>query len=60
MNKKLATLLFAMGLGLTSTQALAVSCGWACLRAYQACVASGTAELDCLLDRLDCTDRCGI
>jgi hypothetical protein len=60
MNKKLATLLFAIGLGATSAQAVADSCGWTCLRAYQACVNSGTAQLDCDLERLDCYDRCGI
>jgi hypothetical protein len=59
MNKKLAILLFAMGLGATSTQA-ADSCGWTCLRTYQACIASGANQIDCELDRIDCTDRCGI
>jgi hypothetical protein len=60
MNKKLAVLLFAIGIGATSTQALADSCGWTCLRAYQACIKAGTPSLDCELDRLDCYDRCGI
>lgn len=60
MNKKLAFLLFAIGIGATSTQAIADSCGWTCLRTYQACVASGADQLQCDLDRLDCYDRCGI
>jgi hypothetical protein len=59
MNKKLALLLFAIGVGVTSAQA-ADSCGWSCLRTYQACVKAGTPELDCALDRMDCTARCGI
>jgi hypothetical protein len=60
MNKKIAALLFAVGLGATASQAIGASCGWDCLRAYQACVKNGTPELDCELDRLDCYDRCGI
>jgi len=59
MNKKLALLLFAIGVGVTSAQA-ADSCGWTCLRTYQACVKAGTPTLDCELDREDCYARCGI
>jgi hypothetical protein len=57
MNKKLAILLFAIGVGATSAQA-ADSCAWTCLRTYQACVAAGGT--DCALDRLDCYAICGI
>jgi hypothetical protein len=57
MNKKLALLLFAIGLGATSVQA-ADSCGWTCLRAWQACEAAGGT--DCYLEREDCYARCGI
>jgi hypothetical protein len=59
MNKKLALLLFAIGIGATTAQA-ADSCGWTCLRNYQACVKSGADQLDCELARLDCLDACGI
>jgi hypothetical protein len=60
MNKKIAALLFALGLGAASAQALALSCSGACLRNYQACVANGYPEAECDLARLDCYDRCGI
>lgn len=59
MNKKIAVLLFAIGLGASAAHA-ADSCGWSCLREYQACIKSGAAEIDCLDERLDCTSRCGI
>lgn len=61
MNKKLATLLFALGLGAASAQAFAgTSCASYCLRNYQACVANGYPEAECDLTRMECYDRCGI
>jgi hypothetical protein len=58
MNKKLATLLFAIGLGAASAQALAYSC-FDCHRQYQACIASGAAQADCAEAQILCNDLCG-
>ncbi|MGJ9420071.1 hypothetical protein ACHAC9_20310 [Massilia sp. CMS3.1] len=61
MNKKLATLLFAIGLGVSASSAMAVgSCQWNCKLAYDACMKSGEDALQCDMDRLDCYSRCGI
>jgi len=63
MNRKLATLLFAMGVGASASSAMAQiqpGCGWTCQRNYQACVRNGYDALQCDLDRLDCLSRCGI
>lgn len=66
MNKKLATLLFAMGIGISAGSALAFdpldepSCGTQCFRSFQACKAAGVAEAECQADFSACRDRCGI
>jgi len=62
MNRKLATLLFAIGLGAASS-AWAwpdPECGAGCWATYQHCVASGEDPVQCNMDRIDCEARCGI
>jgi hypothetical protein len=59
MNKKLATLLFAIGLGATSAQALASYSCFTCHRQYQACIAAGEPEADCAEAQILCNDLCG-
>ena len=59
MNKKLAFLLFAIGIGTSTAQAVD-PCAWACLRASQECVNNGGSESDCVMERIDCYARCGI
>lgn len=63
MNKKLATLLFAIAAGVSATagaQVSGASCMWTCKLIYDDCVRSGTDQLQCDLDRQDCYARCGI
>jgi hypothetical protein len=65
MNKKLATLLFAIGIGASAGSALAIpgdplTCDQQCFRTYQACKASGVDPLQCQMDHSECRDRCGI
>jgi hypothetical protein len=62
MNKKFSVLLFAIGLGATSAWAQVEQepCGAFCMRMYHECMASGAATGECVMDRIDCTDRCGI
>lgn len=66
MNKKLATLLFAIGMGVSAGSALAFipgdepSCGTQCFRSFQACKAAGVDEAQCQADFSACRDRCGI
>jgi len=59
MNKKLALLLFAIGLGATSAQALASYSCFTCHRQYQACIADGQPEADCAEAQILCNDLCG-
>jgi len=56
MNKKLATLFFAIGLGAASSQALA-SC-FECHRQYQECIANGFPLEECAENQVFCNDRC--
>ena len=64
MSKKLAVLLFAIGLGsaasVSAFQQDMGQCAWQCLRGYQACIANGYDESQCNMDRTDCYARCGI
>jgi len=66
MNKKLATLLFAIGLGLAGNSALAFgpldppSCAQQCFTLFKACKAAGVPEGECQMDFSACRDRCGI
>jgi len=65
MNKKLATLLFAIGIGAAAGSALAFpgddpTCEQQCFTTYQACQAAGEDPLQCRMDHMDCRDRCGI
>ena len=59
MNKKLATLLFAIGLGAAAAPAFA-SCEFYCASDYRVCVAGGTAAAECAAERTACLrDMCG-
>lgn len=67
MNKKLATLLFAVGIGASTGPALAFGpfdeyqCGYYCRQSYEECVAYGYGtQAECNMDRIDCEARCGI
>ena len=66
MNKKLATLLFAIGLGASASSALAFNpfgeypCEYYCRQNYNACIDDGTDPGQCYMDRIDCDARCGI
>lgn len=65
MNKKLATLLFAIGIGLSGGSALAFgpdapSCSQQCFTLYKACKAAGVPVGECEMDFSACRDRCGI
>jgi len=66
MNKKLATLLFALGIGISGGSAFAFdpddvpSCGTQCFRSFQACKAAGVPLAQCQEDFSACRDRCGI
>ncbi len=57
MHKKFAFLLFAIGLGASSAQAVD-PCAWACLRTSQECQRNGGT--DCGNELVDCYARCGI
>ena len=56
MNKKLATLIFAIGLGAASSQALAIC--FECHRQYQECIANGFPLEECAENQVFCNDRC--
>jgi len=59
MNKKIATLLFAIGLGVAASPALA-SCEYYCATDYRVCVAGGTPAAECAAERTACLrDMCG-
>ena len=57
MNKKLATLLFAIGIGAASAPAFA-SCTYYCVAEYNACIGGGTDKPTCDADRQMCLDAC--
>ena len=62
MNKKLATLLFAIGLGASAGSALAFgpfepTCAQQCFKLFQAC---GVNLPECQYELSTCRDRCGI
>jgi len=66
MNKKLATLLFGISMGISAGSALAFSpgepypCEYYCREAFVACNNSGIDQLQCAMDQIDCWARCGI
>jgi hypothetical protein len=57
MNKKLASLMFAIGLGVASAPAFA-SCTYYCVSEYNACIAGGDDPATCQADRQMCLDAC--
>lgn len=58
MNKKLAMLMFAIGLGAAAAPVLAVSCEHYCALARNACSASGTDLGTCNDNYNDCVGSC--
>jgi len=59
MNKKFATLLFAIGLGVAASPALAGQCEYACSIEYKYCTSDGvTPTADCDAQRLECMAAC--
>lgn len=58
MNKKLATFLFAIGLGVTAGPALA-SCMYYCSANYNNCMHLGKPAEQCEAAREACEDACG-
>jgi hypothetical protein len=58
MNRKLASLLFAIGLGVASAPAFA-SCEYYCATEYRACMASGMDPASCQQDLAACRYDCG-
>jgi hypothetical protein len=55
MNKKFATLVFAIGLGAASAPAFA-SCLSACAAIYRTCIAAGGATADCRAEQQECVE----
>ncbi len=59
MNKKIAALLFAIGLGAASSPVLA-SCEFYCASDYNQCIKSGMPSAECAAERTACLrDMCG-
>lgn len=59
MNKKVAALLFAIGLGAASSPALA-SCQFYCASDYGYCIDSGVPKAECDAAQIACLrDMCG-
>jgi len=60
MNKKVAALLFAIGLGAASSPVVAASCKFACAAEYNHCVDSGRPLEECTAERAECWEfLCG-
>jgi hypothetical protein len=58
MNRKLATLLFAIGIGVTAVPAMA-SCIHYCAVSYAACIKAGKPMEQCDAAQAACEDACG-
>jgi len=59
MNRKIATLLFAIGLGAAAGPALA-SCEFYCATDYRVCIQNGWSVAECNAERMVCLrDMCG-
>ncbi|MES2130344.1 MAG: hypothetical protein V4463_23995 [Pseudomonadota bacterium] len=56
MNKKLALLLLALGMGMSSAYARLPDCEWNCYLEWKACVNYGGT--DCAATRADCDAAC--
>jgi len=61
MNKKLASLMFAIGVGAASASAPAfASCQSACATIYRSCIAAGGTNTDCRAEQQECLElTCG-
>lgn len=57
MNRKIATLLFAIGLGAAAGPVVAASCKTYCSEDFGLCVASGRPLMECNIERVECWDR---
>lgn len=54
MNKKIAALLFAIGLGAPSSPSWAYDCKHYCAAGYRICIDSGRPEAECFAERAEC------
>lgn len=54
MNKKFATLLFAIGVGIAASPVIAASCKQPCAAEYHHCVDSGRPLAECVAERAEC------
>lgn len=58
MNKKFATLMFAIGLGAAAAPAFAFSCAFYCNKELIACLKSGELAEVCYADNEACNASC--
>jgi len=54
MNKKIATLLFAIGFGAAVSPVVAANCKSTCAAEYRLCVDSGRPQAECAAERVEC------
>ncbi|WP_296952155.1 hypothetical protein [uncultured Massilia sp.] len=58
MNRKIALLMFAIGVGAASAPALAASCQGLCAAAYRSCISWGGDPATCEAEREECFAQC--
>ena len=58
MNRKIALLMFAIGVGAASAPALAASCQGLCAAAYRNCISWGVDAATCTAEREECFEMC--
>lgn len=58
MNKKIAALLFAMGVGVSASPVVMASCQGDCYADYRQCKLDGGTEADCRMYQEWCNDAC--
>lgn len=58
MNKKIAALLFAMGLGVSASPLAFASCQGDCYQEYKQCKNNGGTEADCRMYQEWCNEAC--
>lgn len=57
MNKKIATLMFAIGLGMAASPVFAASCKTYCSEDFRRCVDADRPLMECNIERVECWDR---
>lgn len=58
LNKKVAAMMFAVGLGVTLSPAAFASCQGECYQEYKACLFDGGSTADCIDQRDYCYASC--